>query len=129
MAKLFQGGIILPVLFAIFILFLSVMPTDLGGGPPSFYFPGMDKLIHAGMYGSFTMVVLLTYYRNSQLTSRAPLLLMLFVWLYSALMELVQYFFIEFRSGEWRDLIANLVGILLGALIVFVFRRLRISKS
>lgn len=129
MAKLFQQGIILPVLFAVFILVLSVMPTDLGGGPPSFYFPGMDKLIHAAMYGTFTMVVLLTYYRNAHIASRAPLLLMLFVWLYSGLMELVQYLFIEFRSGEWRDLIANLVGILLGALLVMLFRRLRNTKS
>jgi VanZ family protein len=129
MEKLFHRGSILPLVFALFIFILSVIPTDFGGGPPSFYFPGMDKVIHAGMYGTLALLVLYGLIKYDRFTPRQIVFNLLLVWLYSAFMELLQYLFIRSRSGEWRDMLANLAGIVLAYVLVFILRKLFISKS
>jgi hypothetical protein len=64
MNKKNKRGFLLTILFAIIIMFLSLVPTDIGGGAPSFYFPGMDKVIHAIMYGVFTMLTLYEFFKH-----------------------------------------------------------------
>lgn len=129
MEKIFHRGNVPPLLFAVFILILSVIPSDLGGGPPSFYFPGMDKVIHAGMYGTFSLLVLFGLIRINHFRSKPVAINLLLIFTYSALMELLQYLFIASRSGEWRDLLANLSGILLSLFVVLLYRMIFSPKS
>ena len=125
MQRIKNFSYIITVLFAILILILSIIPTDVNGEIPSFYFPGMDKLVHGLMYASFTVLVLNEYLKSGKFRIIAVLLLMGGVWLYSVLMEIVQLYFVSYRSGDWKDALANLVGILLGAVLIFSIRRIR----
>jgi VanZ family protein len=125
MNKRNKRGFLLTILFAIIIMFLSLVPPDIGGGAPSFYFPGMDKIIHGMMYGIFTMLALYEFFKYRRLNFLPFLLIMLAVFFYSILMEIMQYYLIESRSGEVNDVLANLAGILFGALLIFWLKRIR----
>lgn len=127
MAKHKINSIIFTILFAILILILSIMPTDIHGETPSFYFVGMDKFIHGAMYGTLSMLVLNEYLKKRSLKFWPVLILILFTWAYSIFMELLQYFLIEYRSGEFKDVLANIIGILLGVGILILLRRMRIK--
>lgn len=123
MAKHKINGIIFTILFAVLIFILSIMPTDIHGEPPSFYFKGMDKFIHGIMYGILAILVLNEYLKKRSFKFLPVLLLVVITWAYSILMELVQYFFIEYRSGDFMDALANIVGILVGTSLLFLLRR------
>jgi VanZ family protein len=116
---------LLTILFAIIIMFLSLVPTDIGGGVPSFYFPGMDKIIHGIMYGLFTMLALYEFFRYVRLSFLPFMLIILSVFFYSILMEIMQYYLIKSRSGEINDVLANLTGIIIGATLIFWLKKIK----
>lgn len=125
MVKQSNISIILSFLFALLILFLSVTPTDVNDETPFFYFDGIDKVVHALMYGVFTILVVTAYLNNCNYKFRILILVVSSIWLYSILMELVQHFFVEYRSGEILDAAANLAGILLSTGILLGLRKIR----
>jgi VanZ family protein len=127
MAKIKINSILFTILFAILIFILSIMPTNIHGEPPSFYFKGMDKFIHGAMYGTLAMLVLNEYLKKRSLKFWPIFLLIIITWAYSILMELLQYFFIEYRSGDFKDALANIIGILVGVFFLFLLRRIRIK--
>lgn len=110
------------LLFAIVILFLSIMPTD-NQNPPVFYFKGMDKVIHAFMYGIFSILLLNDYLRRNESDVKKILILASLTLLYSVSMEFIQLFLIESRAGEFMDILANLTGIILGTIIITLYRK------
>jgi hypothetical protein len=65
--------------------------------------PGLDKLVHAAMFGSVTYLGL-----------RAGLPARWWVPLscgHAVVSELIQGLFLVHRSGDWRDVVADLVGV------------------
>ena len=125
MNKKNKRGFLLTILSAIIIMILSLAPTDISGGPPSFYFQGMDKVIHAIMYGLFTILALYEYLKHNRLNFLPVFLIMLTVLFYSILMEIMQYYLVEYRSGEVNDVLANLTGIIIGASLIFWLKKIR----
>lgn len=125
MDKKNRFSLVITILFALLIFVLSVIPTDINGDTPSFYFPGMDKIIHALMYGIFTVLVLNQYLQKRPFRALSLLLLLVAVFSYSVLMELVQLYIVEYRSGDWKDAAANLSGIVFASLFVFLVKRFR----
>src|SRR6056297_1779870 len=112
-------------LFAMLILFLTITPTDISEKAPNLFFKGVDKLIHAMMYGLFSMLSLYEYFKQKPL-SYIPYILMLFgVLLYSVLMEIIQHYLVAYRSGELNDVLANFSGILIGALFILWFKKVK----
>mgnify|MGYP001493846119 CR=1 FL=1 len=111
--------------FAILIFILSIMPTDIHGEKPDFYFEGMDRFIHVGMYGLLTILILFTYFLDKKIKLRPTSIIIILVLLYSILMEFVQFYFIDYRSGYYHDVIANLVGILLATGSIILYRKIR----
>ncbi|MCF8346022.1 MAG: VanZ family protein [Bacteroidales bacterium] len=118
-------GIVVTILFAILILILSIIPPDISGSAPSFYFPGMDKIIHALMYGSFTVVVLHEFLKNRHYRITTIIWILSGIFVYSVLMEILQLTLIAYRSGDVWDILANLTGILSGTGLMFLFRKIR----
>ena len=112
-------------LFAVVILILSIIPTDISGEPPSFYFPGMDKIIHATMYTILTFLILHMYLKRKTIKISTFLFWVVAILAYSVLMELIQLYFIDYRSGDIKDVYANLLGIFLGLSLFFVFRKIK----
>jgi VanZ family protein len=116
-------GFIATIVFAVLILILSIIPSDFKGDQTIFLFKGADKLIHALMYAAFSFLVVNEYLNQSSFKWSSLLIILSIVLAYSILMELVQYFFVDYRSGDWKDVLANLVGIISGSLLILLIRK------
>lgn len=120
-----RWGILLVILFAILILILSILPSDISKESPRFFFRGMDKIIHAMMYGAFTYLALNEFLKNFAFRKRSVLIIIVAVFSYSVLMEILQLYLVESRSGEWLDILANLTGILVGLAVILLREKIR----
>ena len=112
------------LLFGIFILILSVIPIGIGEKSSVLVFPGLDKLVHAGMYCLFTALLTNDYLRANGFKLKKLVLLLATVLAYSILIEIIQLV-APYRSGEILDALANLGGILLGASVVYFWRKFK----
>lgn len=76
-----------------------------GGPEPGFLPEGTDKLIHVALFAVPAFLL-------RRISSRWwPVLLLA---LHAPLSELIQWRFVPYRSGDVRDLLADLIGIALG---------------
>ena len=104
-------------------------------GLPGSFFPrvkpaiGLDKVAHAIMYAGFAYACLWGY--RKQFVSnglaykkRALLLTVIISIAYGGLTEIMQETItVLHRSGDWRDLIADTIGTVIGVLIFYLFFR------
>jgi hypothetical protein len=77
----------------------------------------VDKLIHAAIFG---LVMVTGAWAG---VPRRPLFVVLA--LHAPGSELIQHYLLPHRDGDWRDATADLVGLLLGVLIVTTLQRRR----
>ncbi len=77
---------------------------------------GTDKLIHLLVFAVPAALVLLARLRPWWLLVLA---------LHGPVSELVQHVLLPHRSGDWRDAVADGLGVVVGAGVVMVGRRLR----
>jgi VanZ family protein len=115
------------ILCGIIILILTGLPGSL--------FPrvkpaiGLDKVAHILMYAGFAYACLWGY--RKQFVSnglayqkRAILLTIIISIAYGGLTEIMQETItVLHRSGDWRDLIADAIGTVLGVLVFYLFFR------
>lgn len=104
------------IVAAIFYLsFFTPPKTDLGE------IPGFDKLTHTCMYGGLCLVIWFEYLRSHRSINSikvciwgiiAPIIM-------SGIIELMQAYCTENRSGEWLDFYANSLGAVVASLIGF----------
>jgi len=125
MEKYRNKGIVFTLLIAAGIFVLSIIPPDIAGQQKSMLFPGFDKIIHAIMYGTLTFFALNEYRIRLKPAFLTLLLILLSVWVYSILMELIQFFFINSRSGDFLDALANLAGILFVTALMLGVKRIK----
>lgn len=115
------------VIWGIFVLFLISMPIDINGGKLSrFNFPGIDKLVHTGIFFVFTVLLFFGLLKNSRSLKLIsfPIILMLIVSSSFAIgTELIQEYFTNYRSFEILDIFADHIGIGMGyfAYLLFIF--------
>ncbi|MEZ5070053.1 MAG: hypothetical protein R2751_03555 [Bacteroidales bacterium] len=115
------------LLLALIIAFLSLMPGESIPKTRIFDFSFMDKLVHLGMYASFSFVGLWESRFPSPWLKRAFPLLFLFLG-FSGIIEIIQGTLTDSRAAELADFAANATGIGLGCLAHFLlFRRFRIK--
>lgn len=103
------------VVWGIIVLFLISMPIDVNGSRLSrLHFPGVDKLVHTGIFFVFTTLLLFGSLKN-QRSRRFFNLSIVVVFIVSSLFaistELIQEHFTEYRSFELLDIFADHVGI------------------
>lgn len=97
----------------------------------SSYMPSVslnDKLAHSLLYALLAATWLMPLLKQSQTTSndlKRSLTILLGTTAYGALLELLQHCCTLTRSGEWRDLLADFLGALIGIAILFVISSLR----
>jgi VanZ family protein len=109
---------------ALIILVLSLIPTD--NKEQSFiFFQGMDKVIHGIMYAFFTLFLLNDYLRINKIIFSRIILLASAILFYSILMELLQLLFVESRSGEIKDILANMTGIVVAVVAILIYRKVK----
>lgn len=97
----------------ILILIAILMPAN---DIPSVGIPGIDKVVHCGMFGFLTLCFYGEYYYKHKRKPKG-LYTMGIIGLYAALTEFMQHF-VEGRSCDLIDWLADALGIIL-AVIVF----------
>jgi VanZ family protein len=102
---------------AVLIGVLSLMPVDFL--PPQ-AFDVWDKAQHAGAFAALALLGLSAYPRSCWQVGLGLLA-------YGAAIELAQSA-TGWRFGDWLDLLADLIGIILGSLTVLAIRRVRAAQ-
>lgn len=83
-----------------------------------------DIVLHGLMYTLLTLTVTAGVVSNRQEGMRAYLWVTTAVTAYGALMEWLQYACTETRSGEWLDIVADLVGAVTGVIVTAIIVRI-----
>lgn len=85
--------------------------------------PFIDKWVHIVMYGGYTLVIWCEYLRSHARIHFTHTLLGIVIGpiVMSGLIELLQEYCTETRSGDWFDLLANTLGIILAAIAGYTF--------
>ena len=110
------------ILWALFILILcSIKIGEVSESP--LFFAGFDKLVHCGLF--FVMMVFITAcytrkYSVAVLSDKTIAILTVITIAYGGLIEILQKYFFSWRSGEWNDLFADVIGILMAAFSIFI---------
>lgn len=113
------------IIFGVIIFIMSVLPMNADGVGGLFTFPGADKVIHATIYGAFTVLLIRGYLRSNPMSWKKITYLLLAILIYSIIIEMIQLFLTSYRTGEVLDVLANMVGILLGAAVVIIYRKVK----
>lgn len=110
------------ILWAIFILTMcSIKLGDVSHS--SLFFPGFDKLVHCGFF--FVIIVFMSagYIRQQSphgLSYKTLLLILVISIAYGGLIEILQAYIFTWRSGEWNDLFADIIGALMATFSIFI---------
>lgn len=103
------------MIWGIFVLFLITTPLDLGNRAISrFNFPGIDKLVHTGIFFVFTVLMLFASIKNSQslrFISFPVVLTILCASIFAIGTELIQEYLTSYRTFDLWDIFADHVGI------------------
>ncbi|WP_421765522.1 VanZ family protein [Ekhidna sp.] len=83
----------------------------------------LDKIEHCFAYAVLVISFLLAFKKAEGLTKRKIYLLIFWASIYGFSLELVQFVFLSYRFFEWKDALANLLGIFSGLAIFKLFDR------
>ena len=80
---------------------------------------GIDKVVHVGMYLGLELILWIEYLRHHENLNWVKILIfgILAPIALGGLMEIAQMKLTQGRSGEWADLWADVIGVLVGAAI------------
>lgn len=95
------------------VLWFSLAPPDSLPGIENFW----DKAEHASAYMALTLVGLALFGASIPLVAG--------IWLLGVAVEFLQAAMPFDRMGDWRDAVANTVGVLAGLAVAWAARRLR----
>jgi VanZ family protein len=117
--------------WTIFIFILLSLPGKMLPNENHFSLPQLDKLVHIVLFGSF--VFLWSFYystkrKNSNL-NRKYLTITIIACFYGYAMELVQKYFVPNRDYDINDIAADVIGAIIGFVVVrAVVRRSKTSS-
>jgi VanZ family protein len=113
----------LSFIVSLVIMYLSLSGTEELGSSFFSRIPHFDKIAHLLMYFGFMSVIIFEN-RKTLRTFRKLLLAAIIPFLYGLLMEILQVYITQNRSGEFYDALFNLIGILLSVFIykLFIYR-------
>lgn len=102
---------ILLAIWMIIVLVLSTMPSSAVSKASFLGIPNLDKIAHFVMYFIFALLASLAF----KLTNWQIFFL---VFCYGLLMECVQHYFLTNRYFEIFDIIANIIGTIVGIMLI-----------
>ena len=111
------------IFISLLVLILSTIPGNSLHKVPIIEIPNLDKLIHFIMYFSLATSLLLDVYKvRSFVSFRVVWFTIFYSFLYGILMELLQKYFVENRTSDILDVLANTVGLLFA---IFFFLKIK----
>lgn len=117
--------ILASVAWLILILVICAIPGNSLPSSTLFNIPHFDKIVHAVLYIPISFL-LLAFFRlstSSLLRKTAALLSLFIVFAYGGIIELLQSNLFRDRSGDWKDLAADMAGGIIGLMIYLLFAR------
>ncbi len=108
--KAIPGFIWLVFIFVLCNMRPSSLPSD-----SWFVFKGIDKVVHAIFYFVFAWLFL-PVFEYTKDKRNAIALTISTGFFYGVFIELMQQFVFTYRSADWRDVVANSIGLALGIL-------------
>lgn len=91
-----------------------------------FPFPMIDKLAHFIVFFVLSLFLFADIRKNNPFSLKKTALLVFFVnFFYGLMIEVLQLFFILYRSAEFLDLVANTLGIIAGCMLQIKYRIIR----
>ena len=81
--------------------------------------PYIDKVVHTCMYGGLCLFIWIEYFRSHKALNRTRMIIggIVLPIVLSGIIEYIQGQCTDTRSGDWADLAANILGVLLSALV------------
>ena len=104
---------LIAIIWAAFILLLSILPGGALNFPSIFHVIPVDKLVHVFIYGVFVFLLMIGFKKQYSFTwlryhtASAAIILAIS---YGIVMELLQEFVIMDRNLEFYDIVANTAG-------------------
>lgn len=108
-----------PVFWAVSILFLCLIDTKELPSVTYLELMEFDKLVHIVLFGLLMLsctVALRKQTRIAWAQKNAMVIALLFSVVYGSVIEVVQFFMVQDRTGELYDVLANGIGAFLGIL-------------
>jgi len=115
----------LTILWALFIFIMcSVSFGGISNSP--MFFPGFDKLVHCGFF--FVLVVfwsngIIRQQNIKHLSYKSAAVILVWCLVYGGVIEILQLTVFTWRSGEWGDLFADMVGACMAAFSILVIEK------
>ena len=110
----------------IWILCLMPIPEQV----PLKNVPMMDKWTHFVMYGTLCLTIWIEYLKRHKKTNKKRIFLFAIIApiLMSGIIELLQAYATENRSGDWWDMAANSLGVILAWFSFILLKRHIVKK-
>jgi VanZ family protein len=92
----------------------------------------LDKIVHVCMYAGLELIIWFEYLRHHAGLEKLKIILLGIVApiILGALLEIAQDKLTDTRSGDWMDLVADALGVLIGAAVgYFALRNIISSKD
>ena len=112
------------IIIAITIMVLSLIPVNTPSGSSLLNIPHLDKIAHIAFYTILTLAWLFESKKNTKTAHPyliIPIVLSVF---YGIFIELLQLFIVD-RSGEFLDIIADLIGALFAIALFKLYYKFR----
>ena len=112
----------LTILWALFILLICCVSLGKSGSSPLF-FKGFDKITHTGLFFVFTVFAfygLISRQKQIMVQRYYFILIPFIVFLFGGAIEVLQWKFFTYRSGDWNDLFCDVLGSLMGIFSILV---------
>ena len=110
------------ILWALFILIIcSIKLGEVSASP--LFFPGFDKLVHCGLFFAATVFITRGYVRTQKqpaLPHNSLLIITVIAIAYGGFIEILQHYVFTWRSGEWDDLFADIIGVFMATFSIFI---------
>ena len=97
------------------VLILSLAKTENLNSNNLFNIPHLDKLVHLSMYFGLTTIILIENKKKHKLFITLSTVIL------SGLIELIQQYLTNYRSGDWLDLLSNSIGSFTALLIITLY--------
>lgn len=109
---------ILPIIWAIIIFIIIAIP---GGYIPKTHgfweLLSPDKLVHLAMFTPFAYLLARGIYKNTKQLKSSLIIAFFLGIIYGSLTEIMQYYVIIGRNGNVFDVIADIIGVVLGLIL------------
>ena len=120
---IYDHPISLSVIWVVFIFVLCATPGQYIPSADWLELLSFDKFVHACMFFILSSLLFLIAIKNKQSNSAIGIYFLGCV-LYGALLEVMQANYFSNRSSDWKDIVANTIGCIVGLLFLKKSRKM-----